>query len=146
MTLGFVGYSLSSILGYEAIHYSTTINVSLINTFTPIMIAVIGYILYREPISRFQSLGLILSLTGVFWIIFQGELAQLLRFKVNTGDLFMIINVSTWPIFPVLYKYKASDLPRLLMLAWNPRRLVIIIPPVIVENLIVDSAWIHQVQ
>lgn len=147
LILGFTSYCLSTILAYESVHYSTAVNVSFINAFVPIMVTVMGYLLYREPVTKSQFIGLILSLIGVVWIVFRGDLTQLARFKANIGDLLMIINVLTWPIFPVLYKYKASDFPRLPMLAWMILAgWLATIPPVIVENLIIDRAWIHQVR
>ena len=147
LTLGVIGYSLSSIMAYESVYFSTAVNVSFINVFMPIMVAVMGYVLYREPITKPQSIGFILSLTGVIWIIFQGDWRQLMRFKANIGDLFMFLNVCIWPIFPALYKHKAGDLPRLSMLAWMIfAGQVITIPAAIVENLITHGAWIRQIR
>ncbi|HEY8462949.1 MAG TPA: DMT family transporter [Bacillota bacterium] len=147
LILGSIGYSLNTILAYESVRYSTAINVSFINAFMPIMVAVAGYVLYREPITGLQFTGFILSLTGVLWIIFQGDWMHLVRFKANTGDLFMVLNVLTWPLFPVLYKYKASDWPRLPMLAWMIfAGLLVAIPPVIIENLIFNGVWVGQVR
>ena len=51
LLLGATGYSINSITVYEAVTYSTTINISFINAFNPVLIAVTGYIMYRYPVS-----------------------------------------------------------------------------------------------
>ena len=52
-----------------------------------------GYVLYREPVTKPQVLGFGLSLIGVIRIVFQGDWSQLLRLNANIGDLFMIVNL-----------------------------------------------------
>jgi drug/metabolite transporter (DMT)-like permease len=147
LALGAIGYSFSSIMAYEAVRYSTAVNVSFINAFVPIMVALAGYVFCREPVTKPQILGFILSLIGVFWIIFQGDCTNMLKFKVNTGDLFMLINIMVWPIFLVLYKQKASNLPRLAMLeCMFFAGILFTVPPAIVENVIVHGAWLRQIR
>jgi drug/metabolite transporter (DMT)-like permease len=147
LALGFIGYSLTTILAYESVYHSTAINISFINAFVPIMVAIMGFLLYREPVTRLQSLGFFISLFGVIWVVFQGNWINILRLKLNPGDLFMIINVTTWPIFPVLYKHKASDLPRLAMLSWMILAgLSITVFPLIIENTILHGTWVYQVR
>jgi drug/metabolite transporter (DMT)-like permease len=147
LILGAIGYSLTSILAYESVRYSTAINVSFINAFMPIMVAITAYIMYNEPVTRLQSVGFVLSLAGVIWIIFHGDWTHVMKFKINIGDLFMILNVSTWPIFPSLYKHRASDLPRLATLAvMIIAGLFVTIPPLIVENLTNHGLWLHQIR
>lgn len=132
---------------YESVHYSTAINCSIINSFMPIMVAVMGYALYREPVTRQQGLGFVLSLIGVIWIVFQGDWSQVVRLKANIGDLFMVVNLFTWPFYPVIIKHKATGLPSMaLLILMMFVGMAIMIPPAIVENIIDHGFWLRQVR
>jgi drug/metabolite transporter (DMT)-like permease len=147
LLLGAIGYGIASIWSYEAFHYSTAINSSIINSFMPIMVVVMGYVLYRERITKLQVSGFTLSLLGVILIIFQGNWSHLVKLKVNLGDLFMIINLFTWSFYPALFKRKATGVPNLAMLTTMMfAGMVITIPPAIVENIINHGAWIRQIR
>lgn len=147
LVLGATGYGLASTWVYESVHYGTAINCAIINTFMPIMVAVMGYVLYRDRVARLQVLGFVLSVIGVIWIIFRGNWSQLLNLKANIGDLFMIANLFTWSFHPVLFKRKATGLPKLATLALMMfAGMMIIIPPAIVENIIYHGSWLRQIR
>jgi drug/metabolite transporter (DMT)-like permease len=52
------------------------------------------------------------------WVITQGELIRLLQFKLNPGDLIILVAVFTWALYSVLLKkLRPADLPTLPFLA-----------------------------
>jgi drug/metabolite transporter (DMT)-like permease len=147
LVLGATGYSLNSICVYEAVSFTTTINTSFINAFNPVLIAIAGLIMYRYPITGRQGLGFLLSLVGVLFIIFKGEMSLILDLQVNIGDLFMVGSIALWAIHTIVYKNKASQLPGkaifpLMMLAG----LIVTFPMALAECLADNWAWTSQVQ
>jgi drug/metabolite transporter (DMT)-like permease len=147
LLLGATGYCLNSISVYEAVRFTTTINTSVINAFNPVLIAVTGYLLYRERITRAQFLGFILSLAGVLCIIFKGQWKLLLGLKFNVGDLFMLASVSVWSIHTVVYRQKAPGFPEepmfpLMMLGG----LLVTLPLAMGENQFNHWAWVGKVR
>ena len=147
LVLGATGYSLNSICVYEAVRFTTTINTSFINAFNPVLIALAGFIMYRYPVSRRQGLGFLLSLVGVLFIIFKGEIARILDLQVNIGDLFMVGSIALWAVHTIVYKNRASQLPGkaifpLMMLAG----LIVTFPLALTECLADNWAWTSQVQ
>jgi drug/metabolite transporter (DMT)-like permease len=146
LLLGATGYCLNSVGVYEAVRFTTTINTSVINAFNPVLIAVTGYILYRERVTKVQFLGFLLSLTGVLCIIFQGKCELLLGLKINLGDLFMLGSISLWSIHTVVYRQKAPHFPEnpmfpLMMLGG----LLVTLPLVLLENQVFHWSWINQI-
>jgi drug/metabolite transporter (DMT)-like permease len=144
---GVTGYCLNSIGVYEAVRYTTTINASVINAFNPVLIAVAGYLLYRERITKVQLLGFMLSLAGVLCIIFQGNWKLFLGLKFNVGDLFMLGSISVWSIHTVVYRQKASHFPEnpmfpLMMLGG----LLVTLPLALLENQVFHWSWISQIR
>jgi drug/metabolite transporter (DMT)-like permease len=145
--LGATGYCLNSISVYEAVRFTTTINTSVINAFNPVLIAVTGYILYRERITQFQLLGFILSLTGVLCIICQGEWKLLLDLKFNAGDLLMLASISFFSVHAVVYRQKARGFPEepmfpLMMLGG----LLVTLPLALLENQVSHWSWIREIR
>ncbi len=146
LVLGATGYSLNSICVYEAVRFTTTINTSFINAFNPVLIALAGFIMYRYPVTRRQGLGFLLSLVGVLFIIFKGDIARILDLQVNIGDLFMVGSITLWAVHTIIYKNRASQLPGkaifpLMMLAG----LIVTFPLALAECLADNWAWTSQV-
>ena len=147
LLLGVTGYSLNSITVYKAVTYSTTINISFINAFNPVLIAITGYIMYRYPVSGRQALGFFISLLGVTVIIFRGEFGRLLALQVNVGDLFMLLSISLWSIHTVVYKSKSYLFdPLTIFLLMMMAGLVATLPVAVLEGYLSDWVWARQIR
>ena len=105
---GVVGFAA---LVYIGLHYTTSINASLMNSSTPIIIYILSFIFLKERLSRFQLLGTALSLVGVLFIISGGSLESLLAFSFNKGDLIVLVAVFCWGVYSLLVKQFAGHLP-----------------------------------
>lgn len=147
LLLGATGYSLNSIMVFAAVNYTTTINTSFINAFNPVLIAFAGFLLYRYPVSRKQGIGFLISLLGVLFIVFKGELSRILLLHINMGDLFMVASISLWSVHTILYKQKSHlfvgrEIFPLMMFAG----LLVTLPCALVESTLSDWTWIAQLQ
>jgi drug/metabolite transporter (DMT)-like permease len=105
---GVVGFNT---LLYIALTFTTSINASLVNTSTPIIIYILSFFMLGERLNRNQIIGTILSLAGLLIIISQGSLDVLLKFSFNTGDIIVIAAVICWSIYSLLIKQNAGKLP-----------------------------------
>ncbi|MDA8411691.1 MAG: DMT family transporter [Treponema sp.] len=145
LLLGMSGYGLNSILLYASVRYSSAINTSFINSFNPVLIALTGFLLYRFPVSATQVVGFLVSLVGVVWIIFQGNLSLVMSMHLNIGDLFMVGSIVVWSFHTILYKRHLTVLPAksvfaVMMLAG----VVSSVPLMIAENLLGGVSWIGR--
>lgn len=111
LVLSLTGVAAFNTLVYIGLHYTTSINASLMNSTTPIMIYILSFILLKERLTKFQIIGTLLSLIGVLFIISGGSLNSLLDFSFNKGDLIVIIAVFCWSIYSLLIKKYAGRLP-----------------------------------
>lgn len=147
MILGLTGYTINSVCVYKAVTYTTTINTSFINSFTPVFIALLGYLMYRYPISRRQACGFFLALSGVITIIFKGKLLSILELRINIGDFFMLGNVLFWSIHTLIYKKKSATLPVNVMFTMMMCCGVILtLPLVLIESSTTGLAWIGKIE
>lgn len=109
--LALTGVAAFNTLVYIGLHYTTSINASLMNSTTPIMIYILSFLLLKERLTRFQAIGTLVSLAGVLFIISGGSLDSLLAFSFNKGDLIVIAAVFCWSIYSLLIKKYAGKLP-----------------------------------
>ncbi|RZT21279.1 DMT family transporter [Fictibacillus sp. BK138] len=111
LLMALTGVAGFNTLLYIALHYTTSINASLVNTSTPIIIYILSFFMLGERLNRNQIIGTVLSLAGLLIIISQGSLDVLLKFSFNAGDLIVIAAVICWSIYSLLVKQNAGKLP-----------------------------------
>lgn len=109
--LSLTGVTAFNTLVYIGLHYTTSINASLMNSSTPIMIYILSFIFLKEKLSKYQLIGTVLSLSGVAFIIMGGSFTRIVDFTFNKGDLIVIAAVLCWSIYSLLIKQYATRLP-----------------------------------
>lgn len=103
--IGMVGYH---VFFFSALKYTTATNSSLINATNPIITTILAIIFLKEQIKTKNIISILMSFFGVILIITNGDFSVLLNFKLNSGDLLMIIAAICWASYAVISK-KASD-------------------------------------
>ena len=93
LILSVTGIASFNTLVYIGVYYTTSINASLMNSSTPIIIYVLSFIFLKERLSTYQLIGTFISLIGVLFIISGGSFESLLAFTFNKGDLIVLLAV-----------------------------------------------------
>ena len=115
--LGFWGTGLHNAFAYFGLQYTTATNGVILNSSIPILIILLGWVLYRETITRVQMLGVVVSLAGILAIISRGDLAVLATLALNKGDLIVLFGMVFWAAYTVFLRMKPAELPGLALLA-----------------------------
>ncbi len=116
--LGILGTGIFNTLLYLGLNSTSASNSGIIQATLPIVIILLNYFMGLERTSATQVAGMIISLTGVVWVITQGELMRLLQFKLNPGDVTILLAVFCWALYSVLLKkLRPTELPTLPFLA-----------------------------
>ncbi|MBS7344071.1 MAG: DMT family transporter [Caryophanon sp.] len=113
LLLSLTGVAGFNTLVYIGLHDTTSINASLMNSSTPIIIYVLAFFLLRERLTRYQLIGTFISLTGVLFILTGGSLESLRAFHFNKGDLIVLVAIVCWSVYSLLIKQYAGILPGL---------------------------------
>ncbi len=114
--LGFWGTGLHNVFAYAGLQYTTATNGVILNSSVPIMIIVLGWLIYRDTITRLQSLGVAISMLGVFAILTRGDLGVLANFQLNKGDVIVVVGMVFWAAYTVFLRHKPVGLPGLALL------------------------------
>jgi drug/metabolite transporter (DMT)-like permease len=115
--LGFWGTGLHNAFAYVGLQYTTATNGVILNSSIPILIILLGWLIYRETITRLQTLGVAISLAGILVIISRGDPAVLASFEMNQGDLIVLFGMVFWAAYTVFLRMKPAELPGLTLLA-----------------------------
>jgi drug/metabolite transporter (DMT)-like permease len=97
--LGTGGYN---VLVYGGLQHTTAINGTLLNSFIPIMIVLISWLLQGRRLHGREAAGILLSLVGVLGLVAHGEPRRLLALTLNVGDLWILASVLAWSAYTLL--------------------------------------------
>ena len=111
--LGLVG---CNVLTYAALHDTTAVNSSLMNSTTPIFVMCLSFALYRDRIEPRQLFGVAVSLSGVLAIVSGGRLDSLGALAINRGDLMMLAAIGLWSAYTVVLRRKPEGIPAMAFL------------------------------
>ena len=101
IAMGLAGVVGFSPLLYLGLRYSTAVNCSLIQGFSPLITALIAGVIIQEPVTRRQQVGAILGIIGVAGLLSNGSLTFLLRLRFNPGDLILLASAVLWSFYAV---------------------------------------------
>lgn len=101
LAMGLAGVVAFSPLLYLGLRYSTAVNSSLIQGFSPLITALIAGWIISEPVSLRQKVGAVLGLIGVAGLISHGSLSFLLHLQFNPGDLILLTAAVAWAFYSV---------------------------------------------
>ena len=115
--LGFWGTGVHNAFAYFGLQYTTATNGVILNSSIPVMIILLGWVVYRDTITRAQALGVAISIAGILAIVARGEPAVLAGLTFNKGDLIVLAGMGFWAIYTVNLRMKPAELPAFTMLA-----------------------------
>src|SRR5437016_3956172 len=110
LLLGAIGIGLHNALAYLGLNYTTATNGVILNSFIPMMIVAMSWIFLRERLSAIQLGGVATSLAGVLTILSGGSLAALAAFRLNSGDLLVILSMAMWSIYTICLRWRPPGL------------------------------------
>jgi len=89
--MGALGFACFNALFYLAAHYTTAVNIGIIQGAMPVFVLIGAYAAYRTPVHGWQYAGMALTLTGVVIVASHGSLARLLALTFNRGDMILVV-------------------------------------------------------
>jgi len=109
--LAVLGISSFNALLYTAVHTTTAINGSLIQSTMPAVIVLLSLILYREKVATRQMGGVALCILGACLVVLRGDLKTLLTMSFAQGDLLMVIAVVFYGLYSALLRRRPAIHP-----------------------------------
>lgn len=104
LVLSVFGITCFNTLAYIGLQYTVAMNALLLQSSLPVLIALIVFVGYRETPTLFQVVGVAVSLSGVVYVIVQGDFAVLRTLDLNRGDLWLLAAFLAWAIYTALLR------------------------------------------
>jgi len=114
--LGVVGVGSHNALAYLGLNYTSATNGVILNSFIPVLIIALSWIFLRTRLAPRQLGGVAISLCGVLAILSGGSLERLAAFRLNIGDLYVMLSMLLWAIYTICLRWRPPGLHALTFL------------------------------
>jgi drug/metabolite transporter (DMT)-like permease len=115
--LAFFLMVLGNTMIYVALNYTTAINAGVVASGQPAVTFLMSWLIFRERATKGQVAGLAIALVGVLIVILRGDLGLLATLSFNTGDIVMLVAITGFSAYTVLYRKVPREVPTLVVLA-----------------------------
>jgi drug/metabolite transporter (DMT)-like permease len=106
LTLGATGFGLFNVALYQALVFTSAINVMIEQAGMPLFIFVANFLLFAMRVTIAQVAGFVLSIVGVVVTATHGEPGRLFQLDVNTGDALMLAAIAFYGGYTVALRFK----------------------------------------
>ena len=114
--LGITSITIFNSIVYYSLYYTQVISGILMISTIPVWILFFASFLKIEKTNLFQILGVILSLTGVLFIVTKADIQLIKELEFNKGDLSMVIGMLSWAIYSALLRKQTHPISQLALL------------------------------
>lgn len=104
LLLSFTGIATYNTVAYWGLEYTQALNALLITSTHPLLVALWSFLLYRERLTRWQTVGIALSLAGVAIVLVRGDITVLRDIKFNFGDILFLLAQTVYSFYTALLK------------------------------------------
>jgi drug/metabolite transporter (DMT)-like permease len=104
MLLGILGYTAFNALYYSAAHHTTGINIAIIQGSTPIVILLMGFLVFRNSLTPLQITGALVTIVGVLVSASHGDWQVVTGLAFNRGDLWLLIASVFYAVYTLLLR------------------------------------------
>lgn len=91
---------------YAGLQRTTASNALLVQAAIPAVVMVLDRAMFGVTSTGLQKAGVALSTIGVAFVVFAGDLANLLALRLNAGDVIVLASVVVWSLYTVLLRRK----------------------------------------
>lgn len=97
--LGAFGIGGNSGFMFYGLQSTTAINAVLMNSVSPLLVAILTFVFFGERPQRRTLVGLLFAILGVVWVIIGGDIHALLSLHLNAGDFWVLMGVASYAVY-----------------------------------------------
>lgn len=106
--LGILGFTSFNALFYVAAHFTTAVNIGILQGSIPMFILVGALLAYRTRITGVQVAGVIVTMIGVIIVGSGGSLERLAALAINFGDILMLGACLLYSVYTVALRKRPA--------------------------------------
>ncbi|MCP4076642.1 MAG: DMT family transporter [Gammaproteobacteria bacterium] len=140
--MGVLGVACFNTFAYLGLNKTSATNALLINSFIPILIILLSRIKPGIPITAAKFIGILISTCGVLLLVSRGEINNLLAFKINRGDLWVLLAAFVWATYSISLRWRPAELTAPAFLSFTMIIGVIILSPLFWFNVLNEPPFV----
>jgi len=133
IVMGLCGFTIFNSIYYISAHHTVAINLGIVQSTMPAFIMLLSMFWLKTRVNLKQVIGLLVTFIGVSIVISNGNLASLIRLKLNNGDLLLIVACIFYSIYAVGLKKRPEINDILLMTIFSYIAFAGSLPGLIIE-------------
>lgn len=137
LSLSFLGVGSFNTMLYTGLQYTTAVNSVLLQTLLSAIVLLLSRVFFQISIKPLQVLGVIIAFIGASFIIFEGNIAGLLGFSLNPGDVIILVAVVFYAAYTVLLQKRPPIHPLSFIFSTFFLGLLMILPFYLLETFLV---------
>lgn len=88
--MGVFGYATFNSMFYVAAHFTTAVNIGILQGSVPVLVLLGAFAAYRTRVTAVQAVGVAVTVLGVVIVASGGDFARLAALALNFGDVLMV--------------------------------------------------------
>jgi drug/metabolite transporter (DMT)-like permease len=117
LLLSATGIATYNTMSYIGLTETTALNVLLLQSAGPLIIILWAFALLGDRPTRWQTLGVVVSLAGVATIAAHGSLDILLHLSLNRGDVWILVAMVIYGIYAAAFRIRPATHPMSFLVA-----------------------------
>ena len=140
-TMGALGFTGFNAVYYVAAHYTTAVNIGIIQGSIPVFVLIGAFAVYRTAVTPLQIAGVVVTMLGVVLVGTGGDLARVAALAINRGDLLMVVACLLYAGYTVALQRRPPISALSLFMALAGAALVASLPLVALEAALGQLQW-----
>lgn len=120
------------------LQFTSASNTGWIIGIVPVIMALMGFIIYKERMSTMQLVGAVVAFSGLLVLISRGNL-KTINFVSNYGDLLVLGSAFTWSIYSFYGRKVTLNYPPSLTILYLFLTMIILLTPVTISSEFIKS-------
>jgi drug/metabolite transporter (DMT)-like permease len=104
LLLSMLGMGMAVAPQYIGARHTAAANVAIIFAACPALVTLVERLVWKAPLGRRQSWGLMVSIAGVLVVLSKGDVAALGQLEFGRGDMWVVLAAIGWSLYTVFNK------------------------------------------
>lgn len=113
--------------------YTSASNTGWIIGIVPVIMAIMGYMFYKERMNTIQLAGAVIAFSGLITLISKGDLTSI-NLISNSGDLLVLGSAFTWSIYSFYGRKVTLDYPPSLTILYLFLTMLVLLSPLTISS------------
>lgn len=118
--------------------YTSASNTGWIIGIVPVIMAIMGFLIYNERMTSIQLVGAVIAFSGLLVLISKGDIKSI-NFISNYGDLLVLGSAFTWSIYSFYGRKVTLNYPPSLTILYLFLTMLILLTPVTISTEFINS-------